>query len=102
MSPPFSRGFHRRHEAERVDADRVPPGQYVVNDYPVLSAGPTPHTPLDQWSFTVNGAVDEPRTWTWAFTIAFTDPRHSATPTASTSKNGMVVRRPIPDTWPAA
>ena len=65
MSPPFSRGFHRRHEAERADADRVPPGQYVVNDFPVLSAGPTPHTSLDQWSFTINGAVDEPRTWTW-------------------------------------
>ena len=65
MSPPFSRGFRRRHEAEPADADRVPPGQYVVTDFPVLSAGPTPHTSLDQWTFTINGAVDEPRTWTW-------------------------------------
>ena len=28
-------------------SDRVPPGQYVIDDFPVLSAGPTPHTPLD-------------------------------------------------------
>jgi DMSO/TMAO reductase YedYZ molybdopterin-dependent catalytic subunit len=61
--PIISRGFRRRH----VEADpaRVPPGQYVTSDYPVLSAGPTPHTPLDQWDFTVVGEVDEPRRWTW-------------------------------------
>jgi len=43
----------------------VPPGQYLVNDFPVLSAGPTPHTPLEEWSFTVQGAVEPQRTWTW-------------------------------------
>jgi DMSO/TMAO reductase YedYZ molybdopterin-dependent catalytic subunit len=37
----------------------------VTDDFPVLSAGPTPHTPLDQWTFTVEGEVDEPRNWTW-------------------------------------
>ena len=43
----------------------MPPGQYVVDDFPVLSAGPTPHTTLEQWSLAVTGLVDEPRTWTW-------------------------------------
>jgi DMSO/TMAO reductase YedYZ molybdopterin-dependent catalytic subunit len=43
----------------------VPPGQYVESDFPVLSAGPTPRTPLDEWSFTIAGAVDEPRSWSW-------------------------------------
>jgi DMSO/TMAO reductase YedYZ molybdopterin-dependent catalytic subunit len=43
----------------------VPPGQYVETDFPVLSAGPTPRTPLDEWSFTIAGAVDEPRSWSW-------------------------------------
>jgi len=62
---PVSRGFHGRRRTD-VDAARVPPGQYVVDDFPVLSAGPTPHTPLDQWSFTINGAVDEARSWSWA------------------------------------
>ena len=28
----------------------MPPGQYVTDDFPVLSAGPTPHTPLDEWT----------------------------------------------------
>ena len=59
-----SRGFHGKRQ-EGVDSARVPPGQYVTTDYPVLSAGPTPHTPLDRWDFQVTGEVDEPRTWTW-------------------------------------
>jgi DMSO/TMAO reductase YedYZ molybdopterin-dependent catalytic subunit len=59
-----SRGFRGRRR-EDVDSSRVPPGQYVTSDFPVLSAGPTPHTPLDEWSFSVVGEVDEPRRWTW-------------------------------------
>jgi DMSO/TMAO reductase YedYZ molybdopterin-dependent catalytic subunit len=43
----------------------VPPGQYLTGDFPVLSAGPTPHTPLEEWSFTVDGLVDETVSWTW-------------------------------------
>ena len=58
-----SRGFHGRRRP--APAGRVPPGQYVVDDFPVLSAGPTPHTTLEQWSLAVTGLVDEPRTWTW-------------------------------------
>jgi DMSO/TMAO reductase YedYZ molybdopterin-dependent catalytic subunit len=61
--PPISRGFHRRRP--EVDPSRLPPGQYETGDFPVLSAGPTPHTPLDEWSFTIHGAVDEPVSWTW-------------------------------------
>ena len=60
----FSRGFTGRRD-ESADSSRIPPGQYVTNDFPVLSAGPTPHRPLEEWSFTIQGAVDEPRTWTW-------------------------------------
>jgi DMSO/TMAO reductase YedYZ molybdopterin-dependent catalytic subunit len=37
----------------------------VTSDFPVLSAGPTPRTPLPEWSFTVHGAVDEPVSWPW-------------------------------------
>jgi DMSO/TMAO reductase YedYZ molybdopterin-dependent catalytic subunit len=61
---PVSRGFiGRRHPV--ADASRVPPGQYLTSDFPVLSAGPTPHTPLEQWSFRVDGAVDRTVSWTW-------------------------------------
>src|SRR3954470_19761679 len=59
----ISRGFRGRRP--QVDPARVPPGQYVVNDFPVLSAGPTPRTPLDEWSFTISGAVGEPVSWPW-------------------------------------
>jgi len=61
---PISRGFRGRRRAD-VDTTKVPPGQYVVEDFPVLSAGPTPHTPLEEWSFTINGAVDSPVSWSW-------------------------------------
>src|SRR5262245_32568221 len=61
-----SRGFRGRRRDSDVDASRVPPGQYLTDDFPVLSAGPTPHTPLDQWDFSIVGEVDEPRRWTWA------------------------------------
>jgi DMSO/TMAO reductase YedYZ molybdopterin-dependent catalytic subunit len=60
---PVSRGFRGR--ARREEAGRVPPGQYVTDDFPVLSAGPTPHTPLDQWTFTITGEIDKERRWTW-------------------------------------
>jgi DMSO/TMAO reductase YedYZ molybdopterin-dependent catalytic subunit len=59
-----SRGFHGRRE-EDVDSARIPPGQYVTTDYPVLSAGPTPHTPLEQWDFQIVGEVDGTHRWTW-------------------------------------
>ena len=57
--PPISRGF--RGGGGDVDPARIPPGQYLTPDFPVLSAGPTPRTPLDEWSLTIDGAVDEPR-----------------------------------------
>jgi DMSO/TMAO reductase YedYZ molybdopterin-dependent catalytic subunit len=63
MSPLISRGFSGRRD--RGPDGRVPPGQYVTLDFPVLSAGPTPHTPLDQWDFSIVGEADEPRRWTW-------------------------------------
>jgi hypothetical protein len=65
MSVPFlSRGFSGKHRLEGPP-DRVPPGQYVTSDFPVLSAGPTPHTPLERWSFEINGLVRKPFRWTW-------------------------------------
>ena len=59
-----SRGFRGRRRSD-ADPARVPPGQYVTTDYPVLSAGPTPHTDLEQWSFSISGEVNETRSWTW-------------------------------------
>jgi DMSO/TMAO reductase YedYZ molybdopterin-dependent catalytic subunit len=61
----FSRGFFGKHRLGGTP-DRVPPGQYVTSDFPVLSAGPTPKTRLDQWSFEINGLVNKPVRWSWA------------------------------------
>jgi DMSO/TMAO reductase YedYZ molybdopterin-dependent catalytic subunit len=60
----ISRGF-RGKRRDTASSSRVPPGQHVVGDFPVLSAGPTPRPDLSRWSFTVNGEVDAPRSWTW-------------------------------------
>jgi DMSO/TMAO reductase YedYZ molybdopterin-dependent catalytic subunit len=65
MAGLISRGFLGRRRPAEVES-RLPPGQYLVTDWPVLSAGPTPHTPLDKWSFTMDGLVRKPVTWTWA------------------------------------
>jgi DMSO/TMAO reductase YedYZ molybdopterin-dependent catalytic subunit len=59
-----SRGFKGRRLDPDADPDRVPPGQYLTDDFPVLSAGPTPHTPLDEWTFSIVDG-DERTTWTW-------------------------------------
>ena len=59
-----SRGFRGRRRSEGPP-DRVPPGQYLVEDFPVLSAGPTPDVALADWAFAITGEIDEPRTWTW-------------------------------------
>ena len=64
MSDPIiSRGFRGRRRDDV--GDRVPPGQYVTDDFPVLSAGPTPRTSLDEWDFSIGGEVDETRRWSW-------------------------------------
>jgi DMSO/TMAO reductase YedYZ molybdopterin-dependent catalytic subunit len=59
-----SRGFRGRRRDLDVDPSRVPPGQYVTDDFPVLSAGPTPRTPLDEWTFSLVSG-DGRKTWTW-------------------------------------
>jgi DMSO/TMAO reductase YedYZ molybdopterin-dependent catalytic subunit len=64
-----SRGFHRRGTPE-AEAGRVPPGQYVTTDFPVLSAGPTPHTALDQWDLRITGELDAQLRWTWEELLA--------------------------------
>jgi DMSO/TMAO reductase YedYZ molybdopterin-dependent catalytic subunit len=60
-----SRGFRGRRRSGREGGGRVPPGQYLTDDFPVLSAGPTPRVPLAEWSFSITGEIDEPRTWSW-------------------------------------
>jgi DMSO/TMAO reductase YedYZ molybdopterin-dependent catalytic subunit len=66
---PISRGFHGRPQSPG-DASRLPPGQHLTGDFPVLSYGPTPHTPVEEWSFKIDGAVAQPLTWSWEELLA--------------------------------
>ena len=57
-----TRGFRRRRAA---DDDRVPPNQYLIHDFPVLSAGPTPQVPLDAWTLTIRNENNDVQQWSW-------------------------------------
>ena len=63
---PITRGFKGR-QTETVGArDRVPPGQYVTRDFPVLTAGPTQRTPLESWSLSFERGGELVARWSWA------------------------------------
>ncbi|MEW9550074.1 sulfite oxidase-like oxidoreductase [Nonomuraea sp. NPDC050783] len=57
-----SRGFHGRRTG---GGDRLPPGQYLVEDFPVLSAGPTPRVPTERWEFTIDTEEGRTHRWSW-------------------------------------
>ncbi|MEA2153932.1 MAG: hypothetical protein QOE11_72 [Solirubrobacteraceae bacterium] len=65
MSDFVSRGFGGRRRVDPELAARLPPGQYLEQDFPVLTAGPTPRVGRD-WSLTIDGMVAQPRGWTAA------------------------------------
>jgi len=65
MTSPVSRGFHRLNRPAAGDGSKIPPGQHVTRDFPVLSAGPTPHTPLPDWTFSIRRGGKTLRSWTW-------------------------------------
>jgi DMSO/TMAO reductase YedYZ molybdopterin-dependent catalytic subunit len=58
-----TRGFKgsRRRRAARS----LPPGQYLEEGFPVLAAGPTPQTPLEEWSFTLEHDGETLASWSW-------------------------------------
>ena len=95
----FTRGFTGRGKAERDP--RLPPGQYDTGkQWPVLSAEVTPKLSTDEWTFTVEGRVEQPTTWTW-------DEMHALPPSTyagdihcvtTWSKLAMDVQRACPST----
>jgi DMSO/TMAO reductase YedYZ molybdopterin-dependent catalytic subunit len=56
-----------RRQAEKlgVDPNRVPPGQYLTERFPVLTYGPNPAYDLASWDFKVNGCVENELTLSW-------------------------------------
>src|SRR5689334_15299574 len=65
--PFIARGFHSKRPA--APPGRLPPGQYETRDFPVLSAGPTPRTPLEKWDFTIRSS-DQVARWSWQELLA--------------------------------
>jgi DMSO/TMAO reductase YedYZ molybdopterin-dependent catalytic subunit len=60
-----TRGFFGRRQAPGT-ANRIPPGQHLVDDFPVLSAGPTPRVGSAEWTFTLKSGPRPVKTWDWA------------------------------------
>jgi DMSO/TMAO reductase YedYZ molybdopterin-dependent catalytic subunit len=59
----ISRGFKGR---KRPDDRKLPPGQYLTRDFPVLSAGPTPRIKDGSWQFTIKTETGAEHAWDWA------------------------------------
>ena len=59
-----TRGFGGRRPTAEV-ADRLPPGQHLTEDFPVLSAGPTPRVDLAKWKFTLKLRAKPLAEWSW-------------------------------------
>jgi DMSO/TMAO reductase YedYZ molybdopterin-dependent catalytic subunit len=57
-----SRGFFGRKREENPE---LPPGQYLTEDFPVLSAGPTPVVDLADWNFSIRTETGEVHAWNW-------------------------------------
>jgi DMSO/TMAO reductase YedYZ molybdopterin-dependent catalytic subunit len=62
-------GFFERNRAQYIAAgvapERIPPGQYVTERWPVLHEGAVPQLDLSTWTFRVDGLVAEPKEWGW-------------------------------------
>lgn len=63
-------GFFERNRDQLaksgIDPQRLPPGQYHTDRFPVLHAGSVPrYKDLSEWTFSIGGLVDGPVTLTW-------------------------------------
>jgi len=56
----------RQLEAQMKSEGRLPPGQSLTLDFPVLHYGPTPGFNESSWNLKVWGEVVKPMSWTWA------------------------------------
>jgi DMSO/TMAO reductase YedYZ molybdopterin-dependent catalytic subunit len=59
-----TRGFTGRARPPGT-GNRVPPGQSVTSDFPVLSATPTQHVRPEAWTFTLKVGPKPIKSWTW-------------------------------------
>lgn len=55
----------REVSSDTLFPDRLPPGQHLVNNWPVLDLGSKPEIALQDWRLTIGGFVADPVVWTW-------------------------------------
>ena len=53
------------NDQPRRGQNRVPPGQYVTDKWPVLTYGDTPRVRPEEWSLRIFGLVRQPAEWDW-------------------------------------
>lgn len=51
--------------ASSPEAERLPPGQHLVRDWPVLDLGRQPDVATSRWQFRIDGMVERPVTLDW-------------------------------------
>jgi DMSO/TMAO reductase YedYZ molybdopterin-dependent catalytic subunit len=49
----------------RPETERLPPGQHLVKNWPVLDLGLVPDITESQWRLDIKGAVEAPQSWDW-------------------------------------
>ena len=64
---PFNSGFSGRR---RADHPNLPPGQYLTESFPVLSAGPTPRVDRETFEFAIENESGYVKRWSWADLMA--------------------------------
>ena len=60
-----TRGFTGRQSGSEL-SDRIPPGQHFVDNFPVLTAGPTPRIDSADWTFTLKVGPRPVKAWSWS------------------------------------
>lgn len=62
----------------RAENERLPPGQHVVTNWPVLDLGNRPDVPRETWTLTIDGLVANPLTLDWATLMALPQTRDTS------------------------
>ncbi|MGU3385031.1 sulfite oxidase-like oxidoreductase [Methylobacterium sp. D53M] len=60
-----TRGFVGRRQPPETGA-RLPPGQYLTADFPILQIGPNPTVDMATWRFTLREGARPIKAWSWA------------------------------------
>ena len=73
--------LNRREKDREKYGDRLPPGQKVVEDWPVLTYGGVPRIDTKDWKLRVFGLVEKEVEFTWEQFTAL--PARRCTPTST-------------------